>query len=159
MVPFFVPGLHPFRSPRTKEVAYMRWFLYGISLFWVAIGCCMILFTGETRHVFKNMIKTTGRKFLWFCSLHNRGAAFVCGIRKPLSRVYSIHRHSHGQEGRVYFLQPQDLCQKLTIWYLKQYRIRPAGFPVSLLLSLAPRYCPGLYDPPLRKDGALEKTG
>ena len=28
----------------------MKWFLYAISVIWIAIGCCTILYNNETRN-------------------------------------------------------------------------------------------------------------
>jgi hypothetical protein len=35
----------------------MKWFLYAISLIWIAGGCCMILYTSETKNFMERMIK------------------------------------------------------------------------------------------------------
>jgi uncharacterized protein YjeT (DUF2065 family) len=96
----------------------MRWFLYFISLFWVAIGCCMILYTGETRRVFKNMIKTTDRKFLWLLPfitglllLFAASASHYPGFIRFIGIIAVI------KSGFIFF-NPEDLWQKLTTWYL-----------------------------------------
>lgn len=42
----------------------MKCFLYAISLIWIAIGSCAILYTSETRHVMGRMIKAIDRRIL-----------------------------------------------------------------------------------------------
>ena len=42
----------------------MKWFLYAISLIWIAAGCCSILYTSETRNVMNRMIKEVDRKLI-----------------------------------------------------------------------------------------------
>ena len=42
----------------------MKWFLYAISLIWIAAGCCSILYTSETRNVMNRMIKEIDRKLI-----------------------------------------------------------------------------------------------
>ncbi|MGD8771093.1 MAG: hypothetical protein PVJ06_13725, partial [Desulfobacterales bacterium] len=42
----------------------MKWFLYAISLIWIFVGCCTILYTSETRNVTKSIIKDINYKIL-----------------------------------------------------------------------------------------------
>ena len=42
----------------------MKLFLYAISLIWIAAGCCMILYTSETRNVMNRMIKEIDRRII-----------------------------------------------------------------------------------------------
>ena len=40
----------------------MQWVLYGMGGFWVALGCCAILYTAETRRVYGRTAKMPERK-------------------------------------------------------------------------------------------------
>jgi uncharacterized protein YjeT (DUF2065 family) len=78
----------------------------------------MILYTGETRRVFKNMIKTTDRKFLWLLPfitglllLFAASASHYPGFIRFIGIMAVI-------KGGFIFFNPEDLWQKLTNWYL-----------------------------------------
>jgi hypothetical protein len=42
----------------------MKAFLYVISVFWIAMGSCFILYTSECRRVLSNMLRGVDRRFL-----------------------------------------------------------------------------------------------
>ena len=42
----------------------MKWFLYAISLIWISVGCCTILYTNETKNIIRSLIKTIDQKIL-----------------------------------------------------------------------------------------------
>ncbi|MBI9086331.1 MAG: hypothetical protein JEZ11_22210 [Desulfobacterales bacterium] len=42
----------------------MQWVLYGMSGFWIVLGCCAILYTTETRSVYRHIAQTPGRKIM-----------------------------------------------------------------------------------------------
>ncbi len=117
----------------------MRWFLYVISLFWVAIGCCMILYTGETMRVFKHILRTTDRKFLWcfpfitgLLLLFAASASYYPGVIRFLGIVAII-------KGGFIFFNPEALWEKLVTWYLKamsDQACRLSGI-ISIILGTA----------------------
>ncbi len=42
----------------------MKWFLYAVSLLWISFGCCMILYTRETRNVMERFLLKIDRRVL-----------------------------------------------------------------------------------------------
>jgi uncharacterized protein YjeT (DUF2065 family) len=96
----------------------MKWFLYAISLIWISIGCCTILYTGETRNVVKNIVKGIDHKILSILP-------FIMGILFILSA--SASRHSWlirligltaVIKGVFIFTNPKNFSDKVTDWYL-----------------------------------------
>ena len=96
----------------------MKWFLYAISIFFIAIGCCTILYTNESRNVLKNIFNKIDRKII---------SAFeaLMGILILLSAPASHHSWlirliglSAIIKGVVIFLIPKDLYDKLMDWYV-----------------------------------------
>ncbi len=96
----------------------MKWFLYAISLFYISIGCCSILYTNETRKFVKNIFNNIDQKIL-------SALPFILGIlfifsasatRIPwLIRLIGLIAVI---EGVVFFLIPKDLYDKFIDWYL-----------------------------------------
>jgi uncharacterized protein YjeT (DUF2065 family) len=96
----------------------MKWFLYAISIFFIAIGCCTILYTNESRKFVRSLFNKIDRKII---------AAFeaVMGILILLSAPASQHSWfirliglSAIIEGGVIFLIPKNLYAKLVDWYV-----------------------------------------
>ena len=42
----------------------MKWFLYAISIFFIAIGCCTILHTNESRKFIRSLFNKIDRKII-----------------------------------------------------------------------------------------------
>jgi uncharacterized protein YjeT (DUF2065 family) len=117
----------------------MNVFLYGMSLLFIAIGCCTILYTNETRNFMKGLFKQIDRKFL---------AVFeaIMGILLLVSATASHHPWfirliglSAVIEGVVIFLIPKNLYDELINWYVNSlsdqtYRLFGA---LSLILGTA----------------------
>ena len=96
----------------------MKWFLYAISLFWVAIGCCTIIYTIETRNVLKNIFNKIDRKIISVFEV-------VMGILLVVSATASHHSwlirligFMAVIEGVVIFYIPKNLYDELIDWYL-----------------------------------------
>ncbi len=96
----------------------MKWFLYAISLFWVAIGCCTILYTIETRNVLKNIFNKIDRKIISVFEV-------IMGILLVVSATTSHHSwlirligFMAVIEGVVIFYIPKNLYDELIDWYL-----------------------------------------
>ena len=96
----------------------MKWFLYVISFFWIAIGCCTFLYINETRNVVRNILNKIDRKVL---------SAFeaIIGILLLLSATASHHSWFIRLigflaviEGGIIFLIPKNLYDELIDWYL-----------------------------------------
>ena len=96
----------------------MKWFLYAISLFWVAIGCCTIIYTIETRNVLKNIFNKIDRKIISVFEV-------IMGILLVVSATTSHHSwlirligFMAVIEGVVIFYIPKNLYDELIDWYL-----------------------------------------
>jgi len=96
----------------------MKWFLYAISLIWIAIGCCIILYTHETKKVVRNLIKTVDQKILSILP-------FIAGILFLFSTSASRNPwfiRLIGLMGIIkgvfIFLNPKNIHGELTDWYL-----------------------------------------
>lgn len=96
----------------------MKWFLYAISIFFIAIGCCTILYTNESRKFVRGLFNEIDRKII---------SAFeaVMGILILLSAPASHHSWFIRLigllaiiEGGVIFLIPKNLYDKLVDWYV-----------------------------------------
>ncbi len=96
----------------------MKWFLYAISLIWIAMGCCIILYTSETRKVVKRTLEGTDRRILsvlpliagilfLFAASASRNSWFIRCIG-----LISVLK------GVVIFLNPKDIHDGITDWYL-----------------------------------------
>lgn len=95
----------------------MKWFLYAISLICIAFGCCIILYTGETRNFAKSLFNEVDRKIL---------SAFEATIGILLLFSASASHHSWFLrligfiaviEGGIIFFIPQNLYDELIDWY------------------------------------------
>jgi uncharacterized protein YjeT (DUF2065 family) len=96
----------------------MKWFLYAFSLISIAIGCCTILYTGETKKVIKSIVKGIDLKILSLLP-------FIAGILFLLSA--SVCRYPwvirfFGLmaliEGVIAFTNPNNLYGRILDWYL-----------------------------------------
>ena len=98
----------------------MKWFLFLVSLLWIAVGSGYILYTRQFREVMGNLIKGSNEKII-------AGLAVVFGILFILGA--SQTRHSGFviflgiiaiAKGVFIFLDPQGYWQKVKAWYLDQ---------------------------------------
>ena len=96
----------------------MKWFLYAISIFFIAIGCCTILYTNESRKFVRGLFNEIDRKII---------SAFeaVMGILILLSAPASHHSwliRIIGLlaiiEGVVILLIPKGLYDQYIDWYV-----------------------------------------
>ena len=97
----------------------MKMILYTFSLIFVVSGVCMILYTGETRDVFKQLVRM-GLKAVSVI-------AFIAGLLLLVSasashypwflRVVGILSIV---EGVMLFINPRNIMGKIYDWYLEQ---------------------------------------
>ena len=97
----------------------MKTVLYAFSLIYVATGVCMILYTDETRSVFKRLVRM-GLKAMSV-------VAFVMGLLLILAASashYPWFLRFVGvlaiAEGVLLFINPRDIMDKIYDWYLEQ---------------------------------------
>ena len=96
----------------------MRWFLYAISLIWIFVGCCSILYTNETKNIVKRIFSNIDRKILSVLP-------FVLGILFILSAsatripwLFRVIGLMAVIEGVVFLLITKDMYDKFMDWYL-----------------------------------------
>ncbi len=96
----------------------MKWFLYAIALIWIGSGVWMILYSHESRKVFKQLVKNLDRRIL--CTL-----PVVAGILLLLSAPWSHHSwliRLFGflavMKGGFIFWNPNNLYDKIADWFL-----------------------------------------
>lgn len=96
----------------------MKWFLYAVSIIWIVIGCCTIIYTSESRNVWKNILKQIDRRVLSIFEI-------IMGILLLFSATASYHSwfirligFMAVIEGGLIFLNPKNLYDKIIDWYL-----------------------------------------
>jgi len=97
----------------------MKTILYAFSLIYIAAGVCMILYTDETRNVFKRLVQM-GLKAMSVI-------AAVMGLLLILAasashypwflRIIGLFALA---EGVLLFINPRDIMGKIYDWYLEQ---------------------------------------
>jgi uncharacterized protein YjeT (DUF2065 family) len=117
----------------------MNVFLYAISFLCIAIGCCTILYTNETRNFMKRLFNKIDRKFLSVFEA-------IMGILLLVSATASHHSWLIRLigllaviEGGVILLMPKNLYDELINWYvnlLSDQTYRLFGI-LSLILGTA----------------------
>ncbi len=97
----------------------MAWFLYLISVVWIAFGACAILYTQETRDMAKMLLSKTSRPVL-------SALPFVAGILLIISASSSGHPwiiRLFGVigllKGAFVYLNPQDMYNTTISWYFE----------------------------------------
>ena len=117
----------------------MSAFLYAISFLCIAIGCCTILYTDETRNFMRRLFNQINRKFLSVFEA-------LMGILLLVSATASHHPWfirliglSAVIEGVAIFLIPRNLYDELINWYVNSlsdqtYRLFGA---LSLIIGTA----------------------
>lgn len=96
----------------------MKWFLYTISVIWIAVGCCAILYTHQSRNIMRNLVRTINQKFL-------STLPFIAGVLFLFSASASRHPwfiRLFGLIGIIkgifIFVNPKGLYDKSVDWYL-----------------------------------------
>ena len=97
----------------------MAWFLYLVSAAWIAFGACTILYTTETRRMAKDLLFKTNRTImasipaiagiLFILSASASGLPWVMRLFGILGLL----------KGGFIYVNPQDLYNKTTTWYLE----------------------------------------
>ena len=117
----------------------MKLFLYAISFLCIAIGCCTILYTDETRNFMKRLFNQIDRKFLSVFEA-------IMGILLLISATASHHPWfirliglSAVIEGVIIFLIPKNLYDELINWYVDSLSDQTYRFfgALSLIIGTA----------------------
>jgi len=96
----------------------MKWFLYAISLIFISVGCCSILYTNETQKILRRVFINIDQKIL---SALPFTLGFLFIISAPATHIPWLFRVIGLMavfEGVVFFLIPKDLYDKFMNWYL-----------------------------------------
>ena len=117
----------------------MNVFLYVFSFFCIAIGCCTILYSDETRNFLKGLFNQIDRKFLSVFEV-------IMGVLLLVSATASHHSWFIRLiglmaviEGGAILLMPKNLYDELINWYvnsLSDQTYRLFGI-LSLILGTA----------------------
>lgn len=96
----------------------MKWFLYAIALIWIGSGAWMILYSHESRKVFKKLVKNLDRRIL--CALPAIvGFLFLFSAswsrQSWLIRLFGILAVL---KGAFILWNPNNLYDKIADWYL-----------------------------------------
>ena len=96
----------------------MKWFLYAIAVIWIGSGTWMILYSHESREVFKKLIKNLDRRILFTLPT-------VIGILLILSAPWSrqswlirLFGILAVIKGGFILWNPNNLYDKIMDWYL-----------------------------------------
>ena len=117
----------------------MKLFLYAISFLCIAIGCCTILYTDETRNFMKRLFNQIDRKFLSVFEA-------IMGILLLVTATASHHPWfirliglSAVIEGVIIFLIPKNLYDELINWYVDSLSDQTYRFfgALSLIIGTA----------------------
>jgi uncharacterized protein YjeT (DUF2065 family) len=100
------------------RISIMKWFLYAVSLLWISAGCCMILYTRETRNVMERFLLQIDRRILSILP-------FIAGILFMLAASASSNPWfirflglMGVAKGVFIFFNPNNLYDRVNNWYL-----------------------------------------
>ena len=96
----------------------MKWFLYAISLIWIAIGCCTILYTEKTKDVVKRIVRGVDLRILAALPLI-AGVLFL--LSAPVCRFPWVIRFIGFMsliEAMLAFFNPGNVYDRLMDWYV-----------------------------------------
>jgi uncharacterized protein YjeT (DUF2065 family) len=97
----------------------MKIFLYVISFIWIAGGCCMILYTSETRSVMDKMIQEIDRRILFIVPFI-AGILFLFAASASHNPWFIRFIGLMGVAKGVFVLvAPDNLYDQINNWYLK----------------------------------------
>ena len=102
----------------------MKWILYAISLFYISIGCCSILYTNETKKFVRSIFINIDQKILsvlpfifGILFIFSASATRIPWLFRLIGLMAVI-------EGMVFFLIPKDLYDKFMDWYLNSLSVQ-----------------------------------
>jgi uncharacterized protein YjeT (DUF2065 family) len=112
----------------------MSWFLYLISVSWISIGSCAILYTDDTRNTLKRLLSAVNRKVL-------SGLPLVFGVLMIVAASGSLHPwlvRILGLLGLIkavfVFVNPMSLYEKAVQWYLES--VSDQGYRLAGIITV-----------------------
>jgi len=97
----------------------MKIILYAFSLVYIAAGVCMILYTDETRNVFKGLVQM-GLKAMSVIAAAMGLLLILAASASHYPWVLRIIGLVALAEGVLLFINPQDIMGKIYDWFLEQ---------------------------------------
>ena len=106
----------------------MIWFLYGLALFWIAMGTLFILYTEQTRRVLRNFMGEMRLRYMAFIPM-------VVGILLIISArasgafwfIFILGLLAVGK-GVYFLLAPQSQTKALLAWWFESAQDRTYRF-------------------------------
>lgn len=112
----------------------MAWFLYLISVAWISIGSCAILYTGDTRNTLNRMLSAMNRKVLSVLPLAFGVLMMVAAsasLHPWLVRILGLLGLTKG----VFVLtNPMSLYEKSVQWYLES--VSDQGYRLTGIITI-----------------------
>lgn len=96
----------------------MKWFLYAMSLIWIAIGGCIILYTAETKDVMRRIVKGIDLRILSLLPLAAGVLFLLAATECRFPWVIRFIGLMALVEGALAFANPDNLYDRLMDWYL-----------------------------------------
>ncbi|MGB6012241.1 MAG: hypothetical protein WBI57_13335 [Desulfobacterales bacterium] len=96
----------------------MKGFLYVISFLCIAMGCCTILYTDETRKFVKSLFNEIDRKIISAFELIMGILLLISATASRQSWLIRLIGLMAIIEGGIIFLIPKNLYDELIDWYL-----------------------------------------
>jgi hypothetical protein len=122
------------KSKYQRRSIIMSWFLYLISVSWISIGSCAILYTGDTRNTLKSLLSAVNRKVL-------SGLPLVFGVLMIVAASDSLHPwlvRVLGLLGLIkavfVFANPKSLYEKAIQWYLES--VSDQGYRLAGIITV-----------------------
>ena len=97
----------------------MKTILYAFSLIYIAAGVCMILYTDETRNVFKRLVQM-GLKAMSVIAVVMGLLLIVAASASHYPWFLRIIGLFALAEGVLLFINPRDIMEKIYDWFLEQ---------------------------------------
>jgi uncharacterized protein YjeT (DUF2065 family) len=97
----------------------MKIILYAFSLIYIAAGVCMILYTDETRNMFKRLVQM-GLKAMSVIAAAMGLLLILAASASHYPWVLRIIGLVALAEGVLLFINPQDIMGKIYDWFLEQ---------------------------------------
>ncbi len=96
----------------------MKWFLYAVSLLWISVGCCMILYTKETRNVMERFLLQIDRRILSILPFI-AGILFIFAAPASSNPWFIRFLGVMGvAKGVFIFFDPNNLYDRINNWQL-----------------------------------------
>jgi len=97
----------------------MKIILYAFSLIYIAAGVCMILYSDETRNVFKRLVQMGLKAMSVIAAVMGLLLIFAASASHYpwFLRIIGLFALA---EGVLLFINPQDIMGKIYDWFLEQ---------------------------------------